>query len=118
MIAARSVSVIVRGTISAGGRGGSTITASLASAAGQDRDVERRALRRAGAREARRSRDRRLATEQPEPIDRRLLEAPPGVAMGAIQEQPGAQLGLGIRLVLGEHARRRLGPRAAASPGS
>ena len=69
--------------------------------------VERRGVGRAGAGERRGSGRRRLAPEQPDPARRRLLQARPGVAVGAVQQQPRPQLRLGIRLVLGQDARRQ-----------
>ena len=108
---ARSPMVIVRPSASDGGSGGGAIAASRSSARDQPDGVERRRVQRHGAGERRGVGRRRLAPEQPGPGKRQLGQAQARVAVSAIDEQAGAQLGLGVRALIGErHRIGRIGP--------
>ena len=97
MIAARWVSVIERGDDSGGGSGGGASADQPVERPDEDgagRAAARRRGRRAG--QAGGSAARRLAPEQADRVRARLLEPQAGVAKGAVQEQPRAELRLGI----------------------
>ena len=109
MIAARSASVIVRGTTSGGSSGGGAMRARPSSAATRSQRVERRRVGRAGTREGRGERPPtpRAGTAR-RGRSRVSCSRAPGVAVRAVQQQPRPQLRLGVRLVLRQHAGRQL----------
>ena len=74
--------------------------------------VERRRVRRPGAGQGRGVGDRRLAPEQARSgASASSARRRPGVAIGPIEDEPGAQLGLGIGALVGERGRvGRVGP--------
>ena len=49
--------------------------------------------------------DAGLPPEEPDPPDRLVGEAQPGIPMGAVDDEPGAQLGLGIDAFVGQCGR-------------
>ena len=110
MIAAREVSVTVRRIVSGGGAGGGAIRARPSSADEQDRRRQRLGGRWPGAGEPGRMRGHRLAMEQPAPARGVVQQRRAGVAERAVQDEAGAQLGLGIGALVGE---RRPGPSTA-----
>ena len=64
-------------------------------------------------------RRRGFAPEEPDPPDRLLGQPQAGIAVGPVEDEPGAQLGLGVGALVGERGRiGRVGASRAASPGS
>ena len=96
MIAARSASVIVRGTTSGGGSGGGAMRGEVGDGAGEQDRIEDRRIERASAGERGGVGDARLAPEQADPPERLVGQPQAGVAMGAVEEQPRPKLGLRV----------------------
>ena len=119
MISARSVMVIVRAMASGGGSGGGAIAASRSSARTSRRGSSGGASAGRAPASAGRVRAPRLAPEQADPAERVLGQAQAGVAMRAVEQQAGAELGLGVGAFVGERQSGRSDRSgAAASPGS
>ena len=80
--------------------------------------IQPRRVGRTGTREPGRPSSRWLAAEQADPDERPVGKPLTGVAMGAVQDQPGPQLGLGVGCIVECRARPRRPAGEAASRGS
>ena len=115
MIAARSVRVIVRATVSGGGSGGGAIADEAVERADQQRPG-RAAARRTGRAPASAAAWAAPGSRRNRPTRRNGLvrQASARVAVGAVEQQAGPQLGLGVgRLVASPAGRRGRGWRGS-----
>ena len=120
MMSARSVSVIVRGHDLGRRVRRQRDDGQAVERADEPPRVERRRRRPAGRPRAAAARDAsRLATEQADPHERAVGQRTARIAVGAVEQQPRAQLGLRVGAFVRERGRvARIGAVAAASPGS
>ena len=118
MMEARSVRVIVRCMTSGGGAAGGTIAARCDTALDEPGRIDRRRVRGPGSGQTGGARRPGLAAEQADPQERAIGQALPGVAVRAVEEEPGAQLGLGIGALVRERGRVGTSSAAAAWRGS
>ncbi len=119
MIAARSVSVTVRGMTSGGGSGGGAINARWASASTSADGSIGGHVDRSGPGEPRSASRTGLAPEQADPLDGVVRQTAARVAVGPVEQQPRPELRLGIGDVVAVGGLLGGGAAAAAaSPGS
>ena len=108
---ARSAMVIVRPSASGGGSGGGAIAASRSSARTSRTGSSGGASSGTAPASAAAWAVAGSRRNRPDPGKRQLGQAQARVAVGAVDEQPGAQLGLGVRALVGErHRIGRIGP--------
>ena len=106
--------VIERGTTSGGGSGSGSDLDEAVERPDEQRGVDRRRRWRGrGAGQAGGERRGGLPPEQPDAVERARLERGAGIAEGAVQEQPRAQLGLGVDALVVERERGPTGGRGS-----
>ena len=118
MIDARSVRVIVRGNGLRRQVGRRRDASHAVERADQEHRRERWRVGRPGVRHRGRVGRARLAPEEADAAQRSLGQARARVAVGAVQEQAGTQLGLGVGRLVGQRPSGPPAPGAAASRGS
>ena len=102
MTSVRSPIVTVRAIASGGVGGGGTIRTRSAEGGDEHDRVERRERRGSRTGERRRLRRCRFASEQPEPDERSLLEPQATVPERPVEDEAGAELGLGVAALVRE----------------